>query len=103
PNNKPIANESQTNDKPIATTNKEKKEKEIEERKEIFKKSIFKFSKMYSFDFLTGFFEYYSQENKQTGRLKFEEIPYWNLENKLTTWKHLKPTSKNEVSFYKNR
>lgn len=102
-NHKPIANESQTDDKPIATTNKEKKEIEIEERKEIFKKSIFNFSKIYSFDFLTGFFEYYSQENKQTRRLKFEEFPIWNLENKLATWKHIKATPKNEVSFYKNR
>lgn len=102
-NNKPIANESQTNNKPITTTNKEKKEIEIEERKEIFKKSIFNFSKIYPFDFLTSFFEYYSQENKQTGRLKFEEFLNWNLENKLASWKHIKSKPKNDISFYKNR
>lgn len=102
-NNKPIANESQANNKPIATTNKEKKEIEIEERKEIFKKSIFNFSNSYLQDHLESFYNYYSQENKQTGRLKFEEFPVWNLENKLASWKHLKPTLKNAVSFYKNR
>lgn len=102
-NNKPITNESQADNKPIATTEKEKKEIEIEERKEIFKKSIFNFSKIYPFDFLTSFFEYYSQENKQTGRLKFEGFLDWNLEDKLASWKHIKPTPKNDISFYKNR
>lgn len=102
-NNKPIANESQTNNKPIATTNKEKKEIEIEERKEIFKKSIFNFSNSYLLDHLESFYNYYSQENKQTGRLKFEEFPYWNLENKLASWKHIEPVQKKENDFYINR
>jgi hypothetical protein len=102
-NHKPIANESHTDNKPIATTNKEKKEIEIEERKEIFKKSIFNFSNSYLQDHLESFYNYYSQENKQTGRLKFEEYPSWNLEKKLVSWKNIKATSKNEVSFYKNR
>jgi hypothetical protein len=102
-NNKPIANESQTYNNPIATTNKEKKEIEIKKRKEIFKKSIFNFSNSYLQDHLESFYNYYSQENKQTGRLKFEEFPYWNLEKKLASWKHIEPVQKKENDFYINR
>jgi triphosphoribosyl-dephospho-CoA synthetase len=103
PNNKPFTKESQTDNKPIATTKKEKKEIESEERKEIFKKSIFKFSSSYLQDHLESFYNYYSQENKQTGRLKFEEFPYWNLEDKLSSWKHIEPVQKKEIDFYINR
>jgi DNA-binding transcriptional regulator YhcF (GntR family) len=79
--NNPTSTQNQTE-----TTNKEKKEEEIEKRKNIFKTEIFKFSNSFSQDHLESFFDYWCQENKQTGRLKFEDEQYWNLEFKLKNW-----------------
>lgn len=94
---KTITNQNQTN-----ITNKEKKEEEIETSKNIFKTEIFKFSNSFSQDHLESFFNYWCQENKQTGRLKFEDEKYWSLETRLATWKVL--NLKKEVQpFTKNR
>lgn len=68
------------------TTNKEKKEEEIEKSKNIFKTEIFTFSNLFSQDHLVSFYNYWCQENKQTGRLKFEEEKFWNLEYRLKNW-----------------
>jgi DNA-binding transcriptional MocR family regulator len=78
---KPITTQNQTD-----TTNKEKKEKETEKSKNIFKTEISKFSNLFSQDHLESFFSYWCQENKQTGRLKFQDEKYWDLEYKLKKW-----------------
>lgn len=78
---KPITTQNQTD-----TTNKEKKEEEIEKSKNSFKTEIFKFSNSFSQDHLESFFNYWCQENKQTGRLKFEDEKYWDLDFKLKNW-----------------
>jgi hypothetical protein len=97
---KTITNQNQTN-----ITNKEKKEEEIETSKNIFKTEIFKFSNSFSQDHLESFFNYWCQENKQTGRLKFEDEKFWNLEYKIKNWKIFKSdTNKKEPNnFYLNR
>ena len=98
---KPITTQNQTD-----TTNKEKKEEEIEKSKNIFKTEIFKFSNSFSQDHLESFFNYWCQENKQTERLKFQDEQYWNLEFKLKNWVNFpKAVSKSGVTkkFNKNR
>lgn len=89
-------------DKQITTTNKVKKEEENKESIENFKNQIFQFSSLYSQEHLNGFYEYYDTINKQTGRRKFEENNYWNLEDRLKNWKVL-TSKKDEQSFTKNR
>lgn len=68
------------------TTNKDKKEKELLERKEIFKKQIFQFQNQYSSEKLLNFYNYWTEENIQTRRLKFEDEKYWTLETRLEKW-----------------
>lgn len=89
--NNPNSKQNQTN-----TTNKEKNEQEIEKSKKIFKTEIFKFSNSFSQDHLESFFNYWCQENKQTGRLKFEDEQYWNLEFKLKNWVNFPKVNKNQ-------
>jgi hypothetical protein len=105
-NNKQIddqkTNKPYSADKQITTTNKVKKEEENKESIENFKNQIFQFSSLYSQEHLNGFYEYYDTINKQTGRRKFEENNYWNLEDRLKNWKVL-TSKKNEQSFTKNR
>jgi DNA-binding transcriptional MocR family regulator len=95
-----------TTQKQTDTTNKNNKEKEIEESKNIFKTEIFKFLNSFPQDHLESFFNYWCQENKQTGRLKFEEEKFWNLEFKIKNWVNYPSTiAKSGVNkkFNKNR
>lgn len=79
--NQPKSNQNQT-----TTNNNNLEKKEIEERKEFFKNQIFKFSNQYSKIHLDKFYNYWSSENKQTGRQKFEDEKNWDLEQKLNSW-----------------
>lgn len=106
PSNKPInqqiTSEQQSNNNPSTTTNKEKKEKTLEERKKVFKNVIFKENDKYPESLLNSFFNYWSEENEQTGRLKFEDEKYWNLSTRLSNWKEFKTETKKQP-FIKNR
>ena len=85
------------------TTNKNNKEnKEVEERKEVFKNEILKFSNTFSRQHLDGFYDYWSTENKETGRLKFEAEKNWDLESKIKSWVVF-PKPKEKKTFTKNR
>lgn len=85
------------------TTNKNNKEnKEVEERKEVFKNEILKFSNNFSKQHLDGFYDYWSTENKEIGRLKFEAEKNWNLEFKIKSWVVF-PKPKEKKTFTKNR
>ena len=85
-NNNQTTNQSKSNQNQTTTNNNNIEKKEIEERKEIFKNQILNFSNQFSTNHLVGFFNYWSSENKQTGRQKFEDEKYWNLEQKLRSW-----------------
>lgn len=100
-----LPNELQSKYKKSTTTNNVKNEKEITERKELFKKQIFQFENQFSSEKLTSFFNYWSEECNQTGRLKFEEEKFWNLKARLSTWKIFKneSTKKEPNNFYLNR
>lgn len=101
----PISNQQQSEHNQLTTTKKVKKEIEIKERIEVFKKQIFHFKNKYSNEVLNSFLNYWTEENKQTGRLKFEDEKYWNLETRLANWKQYpKATTKKEPNnFYLNR
>ena len=107
--NKPISNlktiHQHSNNNLLTTTNKEKKELETLERKEIFKKQIFQFQNQFSNKKLESFFNYWSEECEQTGRLKFEDEKFWNLETRISNWKVFgsESTKKKSNNFYLNR
>ncbi|WP_130736858.1 hypothetical protein [Flavobacterium sp. J27] len=99
----PNTNKKQSNNKPITTTNKVNKEIEIKERIDIFKTQIFNFRNQFPMDVLQQFFKFWTEENKQTGRLRFEEEKFWNLETRLSNWKNYNTNSTNKKKIYTNR
>lgn len=103
--NNPKTIKKHSSNNQVTTTNKEKKELETLERKEIFKKQIFQFQNQFSNKKLESFFNYWSEECEQTGRLKFEDEKFWNLETRISNWKvFVKETTKKESNnFYLNR
>ena len=105
-NNKQIddltTNKAYSSDKQITTTNKVKKVEENKESIENFKSQVFQFSNLYSLEHLNGFYDYWSSLNNETGRRRFEENNYWNIEDRLKNWKVLN-SKKDEQSFTKNR
>lgn len=107
PNHKPISNENAnqplSENNQITTTKNVNKEKEIIERRELFKKQIYAFQNTYSKEILLSFSNYWTEENKQTGRLKFEDEKYWNLETRLSNWKTYNSTNSEKKSINKNR
>ena len=92
----------QPNQNQTTTKKNNKENKEVEERKEVFKNEILKFSNTFSKQHLDGFYDYWSTENKKIGRLKFEEEKSWNLESKLKSWVVF-PKPKKKKTFTKNR
>ena len=107
PNHKPISNENAnqplSENNQITTTKNVNKEKEIIERRELFKKQIYAFQNTYSKEILLSFSNYWTEENKQTGRLKFEDEKYWNLETRLSNWKTYNSTNSEKKPINKNR
>lgn len=105
-NNKPTAklktNEQQSNHHQTTTTNKEKKEKNNIEKKEIFQAELEIHKNNLSSEVLISFFNYWTEEDKQTMRLRFEDEKFWNLDTRLSKWKLFnKPT--NNKNFNKSR
>lgn len=97
-----LTNQPNSNHNPVTITNKVKKEEENKEGIELFKIQIFQFSSSYSQEHLDGFYKHYSAKNKQTGRRRFEDDNYWNLEERLKSWIVLNP-KKETQTFTKNR
>lgn len=96
----PIKVQPNQNQTPTNKNNKENKE--VEERKEVFKNKILNFSNTFSKQHLDGFYDYWSAKNEQTCRLKFEEEKSWNLESKLKSWVVF-PKPKEKRTLTKNR
>lgn len=101
PNNKPLINKSQTNDKLLATTKTNKKE-EIIKRKKIFKEQVFSKSNL-SEKVLNGFFEYWSELDVSGNLMRFEKETYWELEKRINRWNLFEKNISKEQSFRKNR
>lgn len=98
-------NKTHSNHNQITTTNKVNKEIELKERIELFKKEASSFQNLYSSEVLNDFITHWTEENKQTGRARFEEETYWNTESRLKKWKSFaKPTTSHEKrAIYLNR
>ena len=73
---------------------KEKAKKETEEkecvsvdvRREVFHQECLKRLRKYDAKRLADFYHYYSEENRETGKMRFEEETYWNIDNRLELW-----------------
>jgi biotin operon repressor len=96
PNNNHITNQQQSANKQITTTKegkniKEKNKETIEERKQNFKNDVFKHSQ-YSNKILNDFFNYWSQINPRTFEMKWEDSNYFEVNNRLNSWKSKEDT-----------
>lgn len=91
------------NNNQITTTKKEKKEKNNIEKKDIFQAELDKHKNIISSEVLISFFNYWTEEDMHTGRLRFEDEKFWNLSSRLSNWKFYNNTNKKEISFLKNR
>jgi DNA-binding MarR family transcriptional regulator len=92
----------QTDNNQSTTANKEKKEIEYKQSKQVFQAELDLYKNKYPKNFLISFFYYWTEESRQTGRPKFLDEKYWNLESRLANWKQYpKPEIKN--SHLKNR
>ncbi|NDP22969.1 MAG: hypothetical protein GZ091_18100 [Paludibacter sp.] len=92
-----------SNDYQSTTTKKVNKEKEIIERRDLFQKQIFAYQNIFSKEILKSFYNYWIEENKETGGLKFEDEKYWNLETRLSNWKSYNSKSSEKKPIIKNR
>lgn len=103
--NSPITNGQHSSNNQTTTTNKVKNVLETLEKKEIFKRQIFQFQNQFPKEKLESFFNYWSEECEQTGRLKFEDEKFWNLETRISNWKvfNNESTKKEKNNFYLNR
>jgi biotin operon repressor len=78
--------EHSTNKRVTTTKQKNKRSnKTIEERKEDFKEKISSHTN-YSKDILNAFFEYWSETNMEKSLMKFEENPFFEIQNRLKSW-----------------
>lgn len=71
----------QTTDKPPTNQSKE-----LKERKEIFKKQVFKYESTYGFEMLCDFFDYWAEHKSNGKKMKFEFQRTWNLDLRLKKW-----------------
>jgi DNA-binding transcriptional ArsR family regulator len=102
PTVKTITNNHQAINNQITLTNKEKKENNNKEKKELFQATLDKNKSNFSSDVLISFFNYWTEENKHTGRLRFEDEKFWNLDRRLSSWKTFNKTE-NKKTFTNNR
>lgn len=61
-----------------------------EEKKEAFRQQCLAFVGKYDTARLTDFFNYWSEETRTTGRMRFEGQRYWNTEKRLARWMNSK-------------
>lgn len=96
-------NDVQTKEDRSTTTKKVNKENNIEERKNIFKKEIFSF-KNFDSKTLMQFYDYWTEDCKQTGALRFEKETFWNTLTRLKNWKNYETTNNDGINeFVSNR
>jgi DNA-binding transcriptional regulator YhcF (GntR family) len=101
-NNKQKTNEQQISNNQTTTTNKEKKEKNIKDKKEVFQAELDKHKNDFSSEVLISFFNYWTEETKNNGRLRFEDQKFWNLSTRLSSWTNFKKTE-NKKTFNRSR
>ena len=58
----------------------------LDARRNDFAKKLWTRHTQYSRELLTNFFNYWSEENPKTGRMRFEETRYFNIDKRLSRW-----------------
>lgn len=81
-NDKQLSNTQQANDNQIATTNNDKELKRIIEE---FKEVVFSHTQ-YSDKILNAFFNYWTEKNIVTGKLRFQNEKFWETDKRLAKW-----------------
>ena len=106
PTNKPtnikVTNNQQSTNIKTTTTKekkniKEKNKETIEVRKQNFKNDVFKHSH-YSNKILIDFFNHWSQIDQSTFKMKWEDSNYFEIENRLNSWKSKEETWESKKS-----
>jgi hypothetical protein len=82
---------------------KENKEKEqkilfIAARRENFHQECLEFVGEYDVERLSDFYNYWSEENVSTGKMRFEEQRHWNTERRLKRWMQNQYSSDNTAA-----
>ena len=85
----------------IEKENKEKEEKtreiagreisvpfsDLDARRNVFRQAVWARRDKYEVQMLADFFNYWSDENPKTHKMRFEEQRYWNIDRRLPRWK----------------
>ncbi len=86
---------------------KEKAKKETEEkviyiaggdRREVFHQECLKRLGQYDPQRLADFYNFYSEENPSTGKMRFEEERYWNIDKRLKRWMNTEYSAANTAA-----
>ena len=78
---------------------KEKEEKNIYiEGREAFHQECLSYVNKYDVERLADFYNYWSEVNEQTGKMRFEEQRYWNTERRLKRWMNTSYSADNSAA-----
>ncbi len=81
-NSKRLARKQQEGLNQIATTNNDK---EISKALKEFREKVYSLS-TYKKSLLDSFYSFWSESNRTTGRLRFQDEQYWELEKRIKKW-----------------
>ena len=65
---------------------KDKKNTPTAARREVFHQECLSFVGLYDTQLLSGFYNYWSEENPKTGRMRCEDERHWNTERRIKRW-----------------
>ena len=78
---------------------KEKEEKNIYiEGREAFHQECLSYVNKYDVERLADFYNYWSEVNEKTGKMRFEEQRYWNTERRLKRWMNTSYSADNSAA-----
>jgi hypothetical protein len=58
----------------------------LEARREVFRQECLRFRGSCADQHLASFFNYWSEANESTGKMRFEEQRYWSIDKRLSRW-----------------
>jgi hypothetical protein len=85
----PYSNEKENKkekDEKITHTAKRDFSVALDDRREKFRMDCFAYVGQYDNESVSNFFNYWSEENKQTKKMRFEEERYWSMARRLARW-----------------
>ena len=83
------------------TTGKEKAQKDpptVSDAREVFHQECLQRIGQYDQQRLADFYNFYSEENPATGKMRFEEERYWNIDKRLKRWMNTEYSAANTVA-----